>query len=447
MHTQFLKKSKHLLLQFLKEPGGFSFFPSSFFWKDNLGNDDVATSLQKYFSSEDSNISDKNNKLNLYIHIPFCTRICSYCNCFKKLMSQKWEIDKYLVYLEKEARLVYEINNKRKVKINTIFIGWGTPNLLSKEQLQNLYSTIEEYFDLTHLEQFLIDGHPNYYTQEKIDYLKNIWVNRLTFAIQTFDEKVLEINNRDKYNRETLKQNLVYLKQKNIASNVDLLIGLKWQTFESVKEDIDILSDLEVDNVSVHYLMNSYNIDYTLDKNYQEVVQKTKEYLLTNKLPQTAPNIQEDYFASKRNSTLSLWATSVSNIFWNIIFQKPENKQYYTSLDEWNFSVTAGLKLTKRDEMVKYIYLNILFWIHIDEFYNLYKIDIFKVFLGEFKFLRENNIVTIKNGCIIPNKSDLETLLYVNIFFIKNFATFDTSHYNEKDLESFFLESGELIDK
>jgi coproporphyrinogen III oxidase-like Fe-S oxidoreductase len=137
----------------------------------------------------------------------------------------------------------------------------------------------------------------------------------------------------------------------------------------------------------------------------------------------------------------------VSNIFWNIIFQKPENKQYYTSLDEWNFSVTAGLKLTKRDEMVKYIYLNILFWIHIDEFYNLYKIDIFKVFLGEFKFLRENNIVTIKNGCIIPNKSDLETLLYVNIFFIKNFATFDTSHYNEKDLESFFLESGELIDK
>jgi hypothetical protein len=52
--------------------------------------------------------------------------------------------------------------------------------------------------------------------------------------------------------------------------------------------------------------MNSYNIDYTLDKNYQEVVQKTKEYLLTNKLPQTAPNIQEDYFASKRNSTLSL---------------------------------------------------------------------------------------------------------------------------------------------
>jgi oxygen-independent coproporphyrinogen-3 oxidase len=89
-------------------------------------------------------------------------------------MSQKGEIDRYIEYLGKEARLIYETNKKKKIQVNTIFIGGGTPNLLSKEQYKNLYFVIKEYFELTDLEQFLIDGHPNYYTPEKIDYLKSI---------------------------------------------------------------------------------------------------------------------------------------------------------------------------------------------------------------------------------------------------------------------------------
>jgi len=447
MHTQFLKKSKYLLLQFLKEPGGFSFFPSSFFWDKNIKNEDAGRWLEKYFNSEYSNISDKNNKLNLYIHIPFCTRICSYCNCFKKLLSQKGEIDKYIEYVGKEARLAYETNNKKKIPINTIFIWWGTPNLLSKEQFKNLYTIIEEYFDISHLEQFLIDGHPNYYTIEKIDYLKTIWVNRLTFAVQTFDEAVLEMNNRDKYNRDILKKNLEYLKRKNIASNIDLLIWLKWQTFKSVKNDIDTLKRLQVDNVSVHYFMNSNNIDYDITNNYHELIEQAKQYLQETELPHRASNIQEDYFASKRNSTLSLGATAVTNIFWNTIFQKPENKGYYEMLDTWNFPVHSWLQITKKDEMIKYIYLNLLFWVNIAEFYNLYKTDIFESFPWEFRFLKENNIISIHSGNIVSNKSDYITLLYAGIFFIKNFAVFHLSDYNKDELKNFFSDSGELIDK
>ena len=447
MHTQFLKKSKYLLLQFLKEPGGFSFFPSSFFWDKNIKNEDVWRSLEKYFNSEYSNISDKNNKLNLYIHIPFCTRICSYCNCFKKLLDQKGEIDTYIEYLRKEAKLVYAINGGMKIQINTIFIWWGTPNLLSSEQFKNMYSIIGDYFDISTLEQFLIDGHPNYYTTEKIDYLKSIWVNRITFAVQTFDEAVLEMNNRDKYNKDTMKKNLKYLKQKNITSNIDLLIWLKWQTFESVKNDIDTLKTLEVDNVSVHYFMNSNNIDYEMGENYLELIEQIKQYLQKIDLPHRASNVQEDYFASKRNSTLSLWATAVTNIFWNTIFQKPENKSYYEMLDAWKLPVGSGLQITKKDEMIKYIYLNILFWVNIAEFYNLYKTDIFESFSGEFKFLKENNIISIQNGNIVSKKSDFITLLYAGIFFIKNFAVFRLSDYNEDELKNFFSDTGELIDK
>jgi len=310
-----------------------------------------------------------------------------------------------------------------------------------------MYSIIGDYFDISTLEQFLIDGHPNYYTTEKIDYLKSIWVNRLTFAVQTFDEAVLEMNNRDKYNKDTLKKNLKYLKQKNITSNIDLLIWLKWQTFESVKNDIDTLKTLEVDNVSVHYFMNSNNIDYEMGENYLELIEQIKQYLQKIDLPHRASNVQEDYFASKRNSTLSLWATAVTNIFWNTIFQKPENKSYYEMLDAWKLPVGSGLQITKKDEMIKYIYLNILFWVNIAEFYNLYKTDIFESFSGEFKFLKENNIISIQNGNIVSKKSDFITLLYAGIFFIKNFAVFRLSDYNEDELKNFFSDTGELIDK
>ena len=265
--------------------------------------------------------------------------------------------------------------------------------------------------------------------------------------MQTFDEAVLEMNNRDKYNKDTLKKNLKYLKQKNITSNIDLLIWLKWQTFESVKNDIDTLKTLEVDNVSVHYFMNSNNIDYEMGENYLELIEQIKQYLQKIDLPHRASNVQEDYFASKRNSTLSLWATAVTNIFWNTIFQKPENKSYYEMLDAWKLPVGSGLQITKKDEMIKYIYLNILFWVNIAEFYNLYKTDIFESFSGEFKFLKENNIISIQNGNIVSKKSDFITLLYAGIFFIKNFAVFRLSDYNEDELKNFFSDTGELIDK
>gem|GEM_PF-1846260 len=72
---------------------------------------------------------------------------------------------------------------------------------------------------------------------------------------------------------------------------------------------------MQVDNVSVHYFMNSNNIDYDITNNYHELIEQAKQYLQETELPHRASNIQEDYFASKRNSTLSLGATAVTNIF------------------------------------------------------------------------------------------------------------------------------------
>jgi oxygen-independent coproporphyrinogen-3 oxidase len=122
MEKQFIEKSKNLLLHFLEEPGGFSFFPSSFLWKKNISREEVKSSYIQHFNTNFSHIDDTNNKVNLYIHIPFCTKICSYCNCFKKKLEKKEEIDTYIGYLKKEIDLIKKINGNKKIGINTIFI-------------------------------------------------------------------------------------------------------------------------------------------------------------------------------------------------------------------------------------------------------------------------------------------------------------------------------------
>lgn len=446
MDSSFIHTSKKLLLSFLREPWGFSFFPSSFFWNKMLKEDDIKKSFQAYLSSEYADIKDNNNALNLYIHIPFCTKICSYCNCFKKLLKQTKDIDTYIDYLEREAHMMFSLNNFQKIPVRTIFIWWGTPNLLWVSQFEKLYHMILKYFDITLLEQFLIDGHPNYYSKDKISYLKTIGVNRLTFAVQSFDESTLKANNRETYNKNDFEGHIAYLKQVWIQSNIDLLIWLNWQTFPSIQADIDYLNTLDIDNVSVHYLMNSNNISYDLSDEYHGLIECTKKYLITHPLPQNSSNIWEDYYASKRNTTLSMWALSVTHIYWKIIYIKPWLEQYYDMMDKWVFPYYKWMLISKKDEMIKYIYLNILQWIDRDIFKTLFWIDIFKEFYVEMKYLRNNDVISLKKNILYSQIDDLKTFLYLNIFFMKKKCKIDIDG-DINDLNEFFDTHWNLIDK
>jgi coproporphyrinogen III oxidase-like Fe-S oxidoreductase len=105
MKSNFIQSSKNLLLDFLYTPGGFSFFPSPIFWASNFKYSDLSNSLKHLPSFN----SQERKTTTLYIHIPFCDKICNYCNCFKKKLLLSEEIDRYIEYLEQEARIYYNI--------------------------------------------------------------------------------------------------------------------------------------------------------------------------------------------------------------------------------------------------------------------------------------------------------------------------------------------------
>ncbi|MFA5917179.1 MAG: radical SAM protein [Candidatus Gracilibacteria bacterium] len=446
MYNDFLYKSNYLLLKLLEEPGGYSFFPSSFFWKNNINNEKIKDIFIDFFISDNVNIDGEYNKVNLYIHIPFCYKICSYCNCFKMMLKNEAQIDKYLDFLEKEAILLIGLNNHIKIKINTIFIGGGTPNLLSLDQFNKLFIIIDKYFDKSSLDQFMVDCHPNFLNKNKIDLFYKNGINRLTIAIQTLDKKVLIKNNRDYYNLEDLKSNIDLLKKYGIKINIDILIGLNGQIFDSIKKDIDFFIKLGVDNISDHYLMISNNIKYKFDADYQKLFNSVKKYLLGIKFKNNSENLQENYFVSKKSSTISLGSNAVNNLFSGIIYGKPKLSEYYKALNDGIIPFEKGLLVSLKIEKIKYIYLNILKGIDIDRYYLIFSSNIFKDFQSEFNFLTKLNIISLNGNIISSNKNDYETLLHFNIFLLK-FIKSSKVDFDIKNLNLFFNQNGDLLDK
>jgi len=383
--------------------------------------------------------------VNLYLHIPFCSRICSYCNCFKNLIRTENDISGYISLLEINCEKIFKENSHKKISVKSIFIGWGTPNILSVWEFERLFLIIDTYFDTSSISEYLLDWHPNYYSSEKIELFYKYGITRVTLAIQSYDQETLLENNRDVYRLKDIKNIIYLLKKYGIKSNIDLLVWLRGQTKASAENDIEITRTLWVDNVSIHYFMQSNNIHYVSLKNYSSLVSHIKQYLSDNPLPNKNPNIQENYYASRESSTIWIGAHAVTHLFWKIIYKNSWISEYKNTISWDFFSMLKWKKLSMKDEMIKYIYLNILTGINIEAFEKLFWKNIFTQFPFEFRFLHDKKVVYKKDNLIFSYMDDLNTFVYFNIFFINELHKIHSA-WDVSSLECFFNKKWELID-
>ena len=128
--------------------------------------------------------------MSIYIHIPFCTTICTYCD-FCKIYYNKKYIDNYLNSLKKEIKERY---NGEKVK--TIFIGGGTPTSLDTEELTKLLE-VTKIFNIDEKIEFTIESNVESITLEKLKVMKQYGVNRLSIGVQSFNNDIIKILGRN----------------------------------------------------------------------------------------------------------------------------------------------------------------------------------------------------------------------------------------------------------
>lgn len=196
---------------------------------------------------------------SVYIHIPFCNNICSYCDFCKMKYNKEW-IDNYLDSLKCEIENYY-----KGEKIKTLYIGGGTPSSLSMIELNKLFSIIE-LLDLSMLEEFTFECNIESITNEKLILLKKNKVNRLSIGVQTFNENLLRFLNRS-HNKDEVKDKIEMAKLVGFNNiNIDLMYALPLETMDDLKEDIKLFIDLDIPHISCYSLMIEPNTKLYIDK-------------------------------------------------------------------------------------------------------------------------------------------------------------------------------------
>ena len=185
-----------------------------------------------------------------YVHIPFCGSICYYCGFCKRLATDGLKT-KWLDQIKKE------IQNKTISKLDTLYFGGGTPNLLSKEMFANLALSFSG--SLTEDHEWTVECNPEYITKDQLQMFHEWGVNRLSIGVQSFQDRLLKKIGRPHNAKQALEA--IDLCQKLGFDNlsIDLMYGLPDQSLDDVIQDLKIFFSLGVDHLSIYSLQIEEN--------------------------------------------------------------------------------------------------------------------------------------------------------------------------------------------
>jgi|TARA_Y100000294_G_scaffold177047_1_gene201220 oxygen-independent coproporphyrinogen-3 oxidase len=436
-------------------------YPHKSFWNIKINQEDIIKNFEKVCIEE--------IPVMLYVHIPFCEQLCSFCICNRQITSDYKVVEDYLYNsLFTEIDLMTEITAKFKKQFNIreIYFGGGSPTFLKKNEFKKLKDKLKQLVNFEKINQFSIEIDPRRVDENGLLFYADEGVNKISFGIQDFD-----VNVQNKINRLQSVSIIQKLLTDNVRKrfksiNFDLLIGLPAQTVKSMSSTINEVIKLKPDRIALAYL--AYNPEYHPHQRHMMIGELLPDFFRRKEIFVEALVRLEgssyvragfEHFAvpeddvtkslrKKRayynsfgtttgdcTSVLALGRSSYSTIGENIYYQNfYEQKKYQNSLKEGLIPLHRGWVLNKDDKLRRKIIkdLRTYFNLDINKLNSEYGIIFGEYFKREIKVLNEfssdglltyneSNIVLSENGKHFSN-------LIGSIFdsFIK------TSRYNEK---------------
>jgi len=235
---------KSTVLKFDVAGPRYTSYPTAPVWSDEV-NEEVYIQKLKSFGQSDKTLS-------LYIHVPFCQTMCSFCGCNVVIRKQEEKYgDEYLKYLFKEIDLVVHHIGTQKI-VKQFHWGGGTPTYFNERQIEQLFEKVKQNFDIDPNGEIAIEIDPRTIDKSKVKKLKGLGFNRISMGVQDFDPKVQEAVNR-KQSFELVKEFNDWCRELQFKSvNFDLIYGLPHQTKDSFSDTVSKTISLKPDRIALY---------------------------------------------------------------------------------------------------------------------------------------------------------------------------------------------------
>lgn len=329
--------------------------------------------------------------LGLYVHIPFCKKICSFCPYCKQIYDSS-VCDEYVEYLLKEIKMVgsnYVKKLGKKKTVTSVYFGGGSPSLASNK-LDRIISSLKEYFDIT--EGIGIELHPGDITEEKLAVLKKAGISKISIGIQSFQKKFLNILGREWNNTEIMFEALKKVPFETVS--MDFIFALPDQTFEDLKLDIETAFSNGANHIAIYPF-----IDFTFASSNIPVMKKNEKHKLLDEITDycnekgyrrdsiwTFSNNESAKYSSMTRENFLGFGCSATTLLKNQFKVNTFNvKEYEKRIDEGKLPTSLTIKFTLRQRMVYYLFWS-LYTTRMDPqaFNNFFNKDFNKMYGFEF---------------------------------------------------------------
>lgn len=341
----------------------------------------TALALHNQFplSSMVRTLTNAPKELSLYIHLPFCIKLCYYCGCNKVITRHQHKADIYLDYLAKEMAMYKALLGDRKFE--SVHMGGGTPTFLSETQLSRLMDLLHEHFSFTDNAEWSIEIDPRSCSDDKLRHLRHLGFDRVSYGVQDFDTKVQIAINRVQ-DTDMIKHQVALSKELGFRSiNLDLIYGLPYQRPETFAASIDQVIELNPDRVSLFsyaHLPSRFAGQRKIDESslptapiklellqlgitkfteagYQFIgmdhFAKTDDTLAQAQQRGELQRNFQGYTTSGQDALLGIGASSISQIdgvLWQNVKELPS---YYKAIDSGTLPIVKGFELNDDDRL------------------------------------------------------------------------------------------------
>ena len=220
--------------------------------------------LEEYFNDSgiNSRILRQGEELSLYIHIPFCRKLCPFC-CFNRYLFKEDKAREYFISLRKELDIYID----RGFTFSDFYFGGGTPTILMDELL-SFIDYLKKKFTVRAIS---LETTPAELTPENVALLKAAGVNRLSLGVQSFDDEMLNSMGRTICTGEEIRESILLAQGQFATVNIDLIFNFPFQTLEKFESDVAAFKNLGIDQVTFYPLMPSPHKKSALERKFASV--------------------------------------------------------------------------------------------------------------------------------------------------------------------------------